>query len=349
MQTLTRMNAILRKAILTKSTPLICMLSLLLASQLVVQAEPIPASIEKTGFTGKSNADVSFTSWQTLEPKWRINPRIVNIVTYSLDNTPTKGNIHQAVYAQYLNQALEDWSKASRGSLHFVKVSDPAMAQIRFDWVKANRPGQTIYSTDHEGYITQAGVFVSPKKLPASMIRTLTLREVGSALGLKRNQNLDDVMCAMETPDDLRCIQIQHSLSEKRSYLPELTTHDILSLKRLYRLNWQEDGPQSHQNVQKTTEPLLKPEIWNKHKYLSTMSEDIRNHWAPGPYRNLPVTVAMTLDPYGRLLNAEITQSSENLMADKLALRAIEEAAPYAPFPKNYPGKLLKVNFHFKP
>jgi TonB family protein len=344
------MQSLIRvKDVMSKSIPMICILSLLLASQSAVQADPLPASIQKQGYTGKANAEVNFTAWQTLEPKWRINPKIVNTLTYSLDNTPIKGNPHQAVYAQYLNQALEDWSKASRGSLHFVKVSDPAMAQIRFDWVKSHHPGQTIYTTDTEGYITQAGVFVTPKKLPASLIRTLTLREVGSALGLKRTQNLDDAMCAMETRDDVPCIQIQQSQNDKRSYLPTLTPSDSLYLKRLYKLSWQEDAPQNHQRVQKTTDPLLKSEIWNKHKYLSTMSEDIRNHWAPGPYRNLPVTIAMTLDPYGRLLNAEITQSSHSQLADNLALRAIQEAAPYAPFPQDYSGQLLKVNFHFKP
>lgn len=332
---------------------------LLIATSSQGHSEPLPAAIEKQGIQGHTDNTHQFGPWHSHAPKWKINPNQVNTITFYLDNTPAKGSVHQAVYAQYLNQALEDWSEASRGAFHFVKVSDPALAQIRIDWVNAKQktakgitntpPTQTIFTTDADGDISQAGIFINPKNLPASTVRTLLLREVGVALGLRHNQHLDEAMCAMKTKTDVACIPIRSSLNQKHHYLPQITPEDALALRRLYHIQWQNDRLQGIGQEQSATDPLLQSEIWNKHKYLSTLSEDIRNHWSPGPYRNLPVVVELTLDPYGRLLNNKIITSSNSALADALALRAVEAAAPFAPFPKNYPGKLLKVTFHFKP
>jgi TonB family protein len=62
-----------------------------------------------------------------------------------------------------------------------------------------------------------------------------------------------------------------------------------------------------------------------------------------------PVIVSFTLNPDGTVPSVQVAQSSGVAMIDLAARRAVQTAAPFSPFPKDYANRPLTVQARFTP
>jgi TonB family protein len=62
-----------------------------------------------------------------------------------------------------------------------------------------------------------------------------------------------------------------------------------------------------------------------------------------------PILVTFTLNPDGSVPSVQVTQSSGVAMLDLAARRAVQTAAPFSPFPKDYANRPLTVQARFTP
>jgi periplasmic protein TonB len=62
-----------------------------------------------------------------------------------------------------------------------------------------------------------------------------------------------------------------------------------------------------------------------------------------------PVIVSFTLNPDGSVSNVQVAQSSGVAMIDLAARRAVQTAAPFSPFPKDYANRPLTIQARFTP
>jgi TonB family protein len=62
-----------------------------------------------------------------------------------------------------------------------------------------------------------------------------------------------------------------------------------------------------------------------------------------------PVIVSFTLNPDGSVTSVQVAQSSGVAMIDLAARRAVQTAAPFSPFPKDYANRPLTIQARFAP
>lgn len=83
--------------------------------------------------------------------------------------------------------------------------------------------------------------------------------------------------------------------------------------------------------------------------YFSQLQQHVRRFWViPEGFnpKGLKAVIRVKIDPEGRMLSAQIEQSSGNRIFDNSALQAVKRAEPYPPPPEK---KTLEVGFVFRP
>lgn len=86
--------------------------------------------------------------------------------------------------------------------------------------------------------------------------------------------------------------------------------------------------------------------------YLTALRNKLSQHWTPAP---LPpgtaaraVTVYFRVQADGRVTDAAVKSPSGNGFFDRAALRAVLNASPLSPLPREFPGPSLGVHLEFK-
>ncbi|MBD2464883.1 TonB family protein [Oscillatoria sp. FACHB-1407] len=88
-------------------------------------------------------------------------------------------------------------------------------------------------------------------------------------------------------------------------------------------------------------------EIWGD--YIAALNETIYQHWrSTNPDVTRETLVRFEIDRQGRLVSEiRVTQSSGSDLADQAAIAAVENTAPFAPFPATIPDASVIINFRF--
>jgi TonB family protein len=82
--------------------------------------------------------------------------------------------------------------------------------------------------------------------------------------------------------------------------------------------------------------------------YLKDVSRRIRHHWSPSEERqDSGAVVTFTLAKDGTLLSEKLKKSSGSKAQDQAALSAVRYAAPFKPFPTNYPQNDFTLEHSF--
>lgn len=82
--------------------------------------------------------------------------------------------------------------------------------------------------------------------------------------------------------------------------------------------------------------------------YMRELQRRIKMNWNPPvDYRTKRVTVLFKVEKSGRLASCSVFQSSGNKAADKAAVDAIYNTAPFRPLPQEFSGKSIDVQFTF--
>lgn len=82
--------------------------------------------------------------------------------------------------------------------------------------------------------------------------------------------------------------------------------------------------------------------------YMRNLERRVKSNWyPPKSYESTHVTVLFKIDKYGRLLNTQIMKSSGDSDAERAAIQAIENTAPFAPLPSSFSGSNVDVQFNF--
>jgi periplasmic protein TonB len=85
--------------------------------------------------------------------------------------------------------------------------------------------------------------------------------------------------------------------------------------------------------------------VWGE--YLMALRQRIDERRTHQKKTNRPTKVRFILDRQGRLIQSELLQSSGNAAADRVALRAVEDSAPFGQFPDRATEDRLRVTFNF--
>ena len=88
------------------------------------------------------------------------------------------------------------------------------------------------------------------------------------------------------------------------------------------------------------------------HPYLALLKDQVsKSYTLPDLYKNsttdYPI-ILISITPEGKILNLEIFKTSKNNALDQLALKALQNAAPYPKPPKEFWGQSFKFVFNFK-
>ena len=101
-----------------------------------------------------------------------------------------------------------------------------------------------------------------------------------------------------------------------------------------------EQVPASTQTISKD-DPLFAP-------FLSHLNEKIHANWAPPDfYKEVPVTVLITLDRQGDLIDCRLKETSGFAPADEAALKAVADTGQFPPLPAQYASSYVVVAFSF--
>jgi TonB family protein len=91
---------------------------------------------------------------------------------------------------------------------------------------------------------------------------------------------------------------------------------------------------------------VARDDVWGP--YIDRLREKIRREWSIiGLDRNREARLEFSVGPQGQLQNLRVAQSSGSPEADEAALRAVQAAAPFDPFPSGAQEPSLNVNFTF--
>jgi periplasmic protein TonB len=87
--------------------------------------------------------------------------------------------------------------------------------------------------------------------------------------------------------------------------------------------------------------------------YLRQLHAKVSEQWRRPPLvasEQTSAVVYFEIDREGQIRgDPKIKQSSGNELYDQAALRAVVDAIPFPPLPREFPGQYLKVNFGFDP
>jgi TonB family protein len=85
--------------------------------------------------------------------------------------------------------------------------------------------------------------------------------------------------------------------------------------------------------------------------YAQALMEAVARHWNTGGLAGVQAPVAIVnvdIMRNGSIRNPRIVQPSGNSTLDYSTLRAVNEAAPFPPLPREYSGSYLNVDFQFQ-
>ena len=86
-----------------------------------------------------------------------------------------------------------------------------------------------------------------------------------------------------------------------------------------------------------------------KRKYLGKLRRHLdRKKINPRTRRSGTAVVRFTVDPEGNILSREVTKSSGYPKLDRAAIKSIDRAAPFPPFPNGVAGETLVVSVPFR-
>ena len=93
-------------------------------------------------------------------------------------------------------------------------------------------------------------------------------------------------------------------------------------------------------------ERIAKKNIWGP--YMRELEVSIKNNWAP-PKGNATkrVIVSFTISKDGNLLDKKLVKSSGTPLADRAAMNAIQQTAPFKPLPSEFLGQSVPIEFTF--
>jgi TonB family protein len=83
------------------------------------------------------------------------------------------------------------------------------------------------------------------------------------------------------------------------------------------------------------------------HVYSGVLQQQLQCHWKPR-FTDDEVAVHFLIDKTGKVVDPQITKSSNVEALDKLALKTIEQAGPFPSFPSNWPQETIKVELVFR-
>lgn len=91
--------------------------------------------------------------------------------------------------------------------------------------------------------------------------------------------------------------------------------------------------------------------IDNGDYYMAAVQRKIWSIWLQQVKQTFqqPVVVTFVLQPDGSVPTVQVTQSSGVSMLDLAARRAVQTAAPFSPFPKDYANRPLTITAEFRP
>jgi len=118
-----------------------------------------------------------------------------------------------------------------------------------------------------------------------------------------------------------------------------LSSHDFTSVRRgipdAGRLMSDSQGVDARKDV-------------NLGPYLDAVWQQVVQHWSRQVSNSLKQTIiSFSISRNGQVTNLQILQSSGSTLKDQAALRAVQQAEPFAPLPENYPFELYKIRFKF--
>lgn len=85
--------------------------------------------------------------------------------------------------------------------------------------------------------------------------------------------------------------------------------------------------------------------------YLRQIQQKISEKWVPPARASEPgrrVVVLFEIGRDGQVRSSKVERSSGNVLYDQSALRAVVEATPFPPLPKEFPAQSLRVHFGFE-
>lgn len=82
--------------------------------------------------------------------------------------------------------------------------------------------------------------------------------------------------------------------------------------------------------------------------YMRELQRQIKKNWNP-PKGDVSkrVVLLFKIDKTGRLISLSVFKSSDDPATDKVALEAVQNAAPFRPLPSEYKGKSVDIQFTF--
>ena len=90
-----------------------------------------------------------------------------------------------------------------------------------------------------------------------------------------------------------------------------------------------------------TTEPDFNPYMWE-------LQRRIKINWNPPKGKEkLKVVVMFKVEKNGKLDSINIFKSSGNANADRAAINAVKESAPFKPLPEDFKGQSVNIQFTF--
>ena len=118
-------------------------------------------------------------------------------------------------------------------------------------------------------------------------------------------------------------------------------------------------APQNYQQKQKQKPTSYAPKSQYSKNYSNTNDTDfspymekvqrrIKSNWYPQKTsESTHVTVLFKVDKSGRLTDAKIIDSSGDADAERAAIRALYQTAPFDPLPSSYSGSSVDIQFKF--
>lgn len=160
----------------------------------------------------------------------------------------------QADFRSFTREAMDEWTRVSRGQVKFTTTSDPKEANLWVTWTpdfaNPGALGYTRCNKEHSKCWVQIRSMYRPggdTVMKDSFTRLTLLHEVGHVIGLGHSRRAADIMCTGEHGDT--CSQMVNAVKSS-DFIPEITEGDREDLATVFTATRQANSNVGNTNPQ---------------------------------------------------------------------------------------------------